>query len=124
MVFAQVRRLVGRRRMFVTGQRMNHLSNWQGLRSGGPPPLQAVIGERELSLFDILNLFLTAFLSRPPSPSKRRAASSTMSPVVSMLAAPSESWGRGSAKGQGALGLSGVPKFVKPKKYVLKQSSQ
>ena len=109
--------------MFVMGRRMNHPSNRQGPRSGGPPLLETVIGERELSLFDVLNLFLTAFLSRPPSPSKRQAASSVVSPVVSTLAMSSESGGSGSARGQGALGLSGVPKFVKPKKYVLKQSS-
>ena len=109
--------------MFVMGRRTNHLSNRQGPGSEGPPPLVAVIGEHELSLFDVLNLFLMAFLSRPPSPSKRRAASSVVSPAASTPAAPSESGGSGSARGQSALGLSGVPKFVKPKKFVLKQSS-
>ena len=63
-------------------------------------------------------------LSRPPSPSMKRAASSIMSPAASTPAATNESGGSGSAKGQGASGLSGVPKFVKPKKYVLEQSSQ
>ena len=110
--------------MFVMGRWMNHPSNRQGPGSGGPPLLETVIGERELSLFDVLNLFLTAFLSRPPSPSKRRAASSVVSPVVLTLAAPSESGGSGSARGQSASGLSGVPKFVKPKKFILKQSFQ
>jgi len=84
-----------------------------------------VIGEHKLSLSNVLNLFLTAFLfPRPPSPSKKRAVSSVVSPAASTPAAPSESGGSGSARGQSASGLSGVPKFIKPKKFVLKQSSQ
>jgi len=63
-------------------------------------------------------------LSRPPSPSMKRAASSIMSPAASTPAAPNESGGSGSAKWQSASGLSSVPKFIKPNKYVLKQSSQ
>ena len=64
------------------------------------------------------------FLDRSPSPSKKQAASSVVSPAVSTPAAPGESGGSGSARGQSASGLSDVPKFVKPKKFVLKQSSQ
>ena len=107
--------------MFVMGRRMNHPSNRQGPRSGGPPLLETVIGERELSLFDVLNLFLTAFLfPRPPSPSKKQVLSSVVTSAVSTPAVSSESDGSGSAKGQSASGLSDVPKFINPKKCVLK----
>ena len=109
----------------MTGRWMSRLSSRQGLGSGGPPPLVAVIGEYELSLSEVLNLFLTSFLlPRPPSPSKKRAVSSVVSPAASTPAAPSESGGSGSTKGQSASGLSVVPKFVELKKFVLKQSSQ
>ena len=74
---------------------------------------------------EVLRLLLMAFLLlRPPSPSKRHAVSSVVSPVVATLAAPTESGGSGSAKVQSASGLSVVPKFTKPKKFVLKHSSQ
>ena len=59
-------------------------------------------------------------LPRPPSPSKKLA----VSPAASTPAALSGSGGSGSARGQSASGLSGVPKFTKPKKFVLKESSQ
>ena len=75
--------------------------------------------------FEVLRLILMAFpLLRPPSPSKRQAMSSIVSPVVVTPFAPAESGGSGSAKGQSASGLSMVPKFTKPKKFVLKHSSQ
>ena len=61
---------------------------------------------------------------RPPSPSKRQAVGSIVSPAVSIPAAPTESGGSGSAKGQSASGQNVVPKFIKPKKFVLKHSSQ
>jgi len=61
---------------------------------------------------------------RPPSSSKRQAVGSNMSPADSTLAAPAESDGSGSAKGQSASGQIVVPKFVKAKKFVLKHSSQ
>ena len=67
---------------------------------------------------------MVLLLSRPPSPSKKRAVGSVVSPAASTPPVLSESGGSGSAKGQSALRLSGVPKFIKPKKYVLKQSSQ
>ena len=74
---------------------------------------------------EILRLFFMAFLLlRPPSPSKRRAVSSVVSPAITTPAVPAESGGSGSARGQSASGLSGVPKFTKPKKIVLKHSSQ
>ena len=74
---------------------------------------------------EVLCLFLMGFLLlRPPSPSKKWAVSSVVAPASSIPAAPTESGGSGSAKGQSALGLSGVPKFTKLKKFVLKQSSQ
>ena len=63
-------------------------------------------------------------VDRPPSPSKRQVVSSIVSPVVTTPAAPAESGGSGSAKEQSASGQSMVPKFVKPKKFVLKHSSQ
>ena len=50
--------------------------------------------------------------------------SSVVSPVITTPATPAESGGSGSAKGQSASGLSVVPKFTKPKKFVLKHSSQ
>jgi hypothetical protein len=50
--------------------------------------------------------------------------SSVVSPVVTTPAAPAESGGSGSAKGQIVSGLSRVPKFTKPKKFVLKHSSR
>ena len=75
--------------------------------------------------FEVLSLFLMAFLlPGPPSPSKKRAVSSVVSPAASTPAVPIESGGSGSGRGHSALGLSVVPKFVKPKKFVLKQSSQ
>ena len=43
--------------------------------------------------------------------------SSVVSPVIATPAAPAESGGSGSAKGQSASGLSVVPKFTKPKKF-------
>ena len=74
---------------------------------------------------EILSLFLMVFLlPRPPSPSKKWAVSSVVSPAASTLAASTESGRSGSARGQSALGLSGVSKFTRPKKFVLKQSSQ
>ena len=63
-------------------------------------------------------------VSRPPSPSMKRAASSIMSPAASTPAAPNESGGSGSAKGQSALGLVSVPNLIKPKRYLLKQYPQ
>ena len=68
--------------------------------------------------------FDASFPDRPPSPSKKWVASSVVSPAAWTPATPSESRGSGSARGQSASGLSGVPKFVKLKKFVLKQSSQ
>ena len=44
--------------------------------------------------------------------------------AITTPAAPVESGGSGSAKGQSASGLSVVLKFTKPKKFVLKHSSQ
>ena len=49
---------------------------------------------------------------------------SIVSPVDSTPAAPAESGGSGSAKGQSALGQTVVPKFVKAKRFVQKHSSQ
>ena len=69
--------------------------------------------------------FLMAFrFFRPPSPSKRQAVGSVVSPAVSTPAAPAESGGSGSARGQSASGLSMVPKFTRSRKFVLKHSSQ
>ena len=62
-------------------------------------------------------------LFRHPSSSKRQAVGSIVSPADSTPAALVESGGSGSAKGQSASGQSVVPKFVKPKKFVLKHSS-
>ena len=74
---------------------------------------------------EVLRLFLMAFpLLRPPSPSKRQAVSSIVSPAVATPSVLAESGESGSAKGQSASGLSMVPKFTKPKKFVLKHSSQ
>ena len=61
---------------------------------------------------------------RPSSPSKRQAVGSVVSTAVSTPAAPAESGGSGSARGQSTSGQSVVPRFVKPKKFVLKHSSQ
>ena len=111
--------------MSMMGRRTSHPSSRRGPRSGGPPLLAAVIGEYELSLSGVLNLFLMAFLlPRPPSPSKKRTVSSVVSPAASTPAAPSESGRSGSAREQSASRLSGVLKFIKPKKFMLKQSSQ
>ena len=111
--------------MSVTGRRTSRPSSRQGPGSGGPPPLVAVIGEYELSLSEVLNLFLTAFLlPRPPSPSKKRVVSSVVSPATSTSASSNEFGGSGSARGQSASVMSGVPKVIKPKKFVLNQSSQ
>ena len=63
-------------------------------------------------------------LPRPLSPFKRHAVGSAESPAITTPVAPAESGGSGSAKGQSASGLSMVPKFTKPKKFVLKHSSQ
>jgi hypothetical protein len=49
---------------------------------------------------------------------------SVVSPVDSAPAAPAESGGSGSTKGQSASGQIVVLKLVKPKKFVLKHSSQ
>ena len=74
---------------------------------------------------EVLRLLLMAFpLFSPPSSSKRQAVDSIVSPAVSTPSAPAEYGGSGSAKGQSASGLSMVPKFTKPKKFVLKHSSQ
>ena len=64
-------------------------------------------------------LFLRALSS-----SKRQAVGSIVSPADSTPVASAESGGSGSAKGQSASGQNVVPKFVKPKKVVLKHSSQ
>ena len=58
------------------------------------------------------------------SPSKRQAVGSVESPAIMTPAAPAEFGESGSAKGQSASGLSVVPKFTKPKKFVPKHSSQ
>ena len=63
-------------------------------------------------------------LFRHPSSYKRKAMGSIVSPVDSTPAAPAESGGSGSAKGQSASGQTVVPKFVKAKRFVLKHSSQ
>ena len=68
--------------------------------------------------------FMAFFLLRPRSPFKRQAVSSVVSPTIMTPVVPAESGGSGSAKGQSASGLSGIPKFIKPKKFVLKHSSQ
>ena len=74
---------------------------------------------------EVLRLILMVFpLLRPPSPSKRQAVGSVVSHAYSTPAAPAESGGSGSAKGQSALGQSVVPKFVRAKRFVLKHSSQ
>jgi hypothetical protein len=44
--------------------------------------------------------------------------------VVSTPAAPAESGGSGSDKGQSALGQTVVPRFTRARKFVLKQSPQ
>ena len=63
-------------------------------------------------------------LFRHPSSSKRQAVGSIVSPADSTPAAPIESGGSGSAKGQSASGQTVVSKFVKVKRFVLKHSSQ
>ena len=63
-------------------------------------------------------------LLMPPSPSKRQAIGSVVSPADSTPAEPAEFGGSGSAKGQSASGQSVVPKFVRAKRFVLKHSSQ
>ena len=74
---------------------------------------------------EVLRLFFMAFpLLRPPSLSKRQAVSSIVSPAVTTPPVPAESGGSGSAKGQSASGLNMVSKFTKPKKFMLKHSSQ
>ena len=67
---------------------------------------------------------MVLLLSRPPSPSKKRAVGSVVSPAASTPPVLSESGGSGSAKGQSASGLSMVLKFTRSKKFVLKHSSQ
>ena len=75
--------------------------------------------------FEVLRLILMAFpLLRPPSPSKRQAVSSIVSPVVVTPFAPAESGGSGSAKGLSTSGQSVIPKFVRANRFVLKHSSQ
>ena len=75
--------------------------------------------------FGVLCLILMAFLLlRPLSPSKRQAVGSVESPAITTPAVQAESGGSGSAKGQSASGLSVVLKFTKPRKFVLKHSSQ
>ena len=61
---------------------------------------------------------------RPPPSSKRLVVGSIMSPVDSTPAAPAESGGSGSAKGQIASGRIVVPMFTRARKFVLKQSPQ
>ena len=74
---------------------------------------------------EVLRLFFIVFLFlRPPSPSKRQAVSSIVSPAVATPSVLPESGESGSAKGQSASGLIVVPKFTKSKKFVLKHSSQ
>ena len=74
---------------------------------------------------EVLRLILMVFpLLRPPSPSKRQVVGSVESLAISTPAAPVESGGSGSAKGQNASGLSMVPKFTRSRKFVLKHSSQ
>jgi len=63
-------------------------------------------------------------LFRHPSSSKRQVVGSIVNPVDVTPAAPAESGGSGSAKGQSASGQTVVPKFVKAKRFVLKHSSQ
>ena len=75
--------------------------------------------------FGVLCLILMAFLLlRHLSPSKRQAVGSVESVAITTPAASAESGGSGSAKGQSTLGLSVVLKFTKPRKFVLKHSSQ
>ena len=59
---------------------------------------------------------------RPPSSSKRFAVGSVVNPVDSAPAAPAESSGSGSAKGQSTSGQVVVPRFTRARKFVLKQS--
>ena len=74
---------------------------------------------------EVLRLFFMAFpLLRPPSPSKRQAVGSVVSPAITTPAAPAESGGSGSAKGQSASGWSMVQQFTRSRKFVLKHSSQ
>ena len=63
-------------------------------------------------------------LFRHPSSSKRQVVGSIVNPVDVTPAAPAESGGSGSAKGQSASGQTAVSKFVKAKRFVLKHSSQ
>ena len=63
-------------------------------------------------------------LLRPPSPSKRQAVGSIVSPADSTPVASAESGGSDSTKGQSASGQTMVPKFVRAKRFVLKHSSQ
>ena len=78
----------------------------------------------DLYFSEVLRFLMTFPFLRPPSPSKRQAVSSIVSPVIMTPSAPAESGGSGSTKGQSASGLSVVPKFTKPNKFVLKHSSQ
>ena len=68
-------------------------------------------------LFEVWNFFF-----RPPS--KRQTVGSVVSPADSTPAAPAESGGSGSARGQSTSGQTVVPKFAKAKRFVLKHSSQ
>ena len=73
----------------------------------------------------LLRSILMVFsLLRPPSHSKRQAVGSVESLAITTPAAPAESGGRGSAKGQSASELSMVPKLTRSRKFVLKHSSQ
>ena len=112
--------------MSRTGRRISRPSIRGRPGSGGLLPLVALTGESKLLLFlescvHFLWLFL---LLRPPSPSKRQAVGSVESPAITTPAAPAESGGSGSAKGQSTSRLSVVLKFTKLKKFVLKNSSQ
>ena len=73
---------------------------------------------------EVLHFFMAFLLRRPPSPSKKQAVSSVVSPAITTPTASAESGGSGSAKGLSASGLSGVLKFTKLRKFILKQSSQ
>jgi len=54
----------------------------------------------------------------------KRTRSSAASPVVSTHSVPSGAGKDGSTKEQSASGVSSVPNLIKPKKLLLKKSSQ
>ena len=58
-------------------------------------------------LSELLRLLMAFPFLRPPSPSKRQAVGSIVSPTVSTPSALAESGGSGSARGQGASGQRG-----------------